>query len=104
MAPYSYDVYRVPSAGGELARLTQVQGMDDFALSPDGRQLAVLHSSPYTLAQLAVQGVDGGASRELTNTMKPAFTAHAWIQPKIIERAVVAWRRRDLGEVLRPGG
>jgi dipeptidyl aminopeptidase/acylaminoacyl peptidase len=84
VAPYSYDVYRVPSAGGELARLTQVQGMDDFALSPDGRQLAVLHSAPYTLAQLAVQSVDGGASRELTNTMKPAFTAHAWIQPKIV--------------------
>ncbi|PXV57019.1 Dipeptidyl aminopeptidase/acylaminoacyl peptidase [Dyella jiangningensis] len=84
VAPYSYDVYRVPSAGGELARLTQYQGMDDFALSPDGRQLAVLHSSPYTLAQLAVQGVDGGTPRELTNTMKPAFTAHAWIQPKIV--------------------
>ena len=84
VAPYSYDVYRVPSAGGELTRLTQFQGMDDFALSPDGRQLAVLHSSPYTLAQLAVQGVDGGNSRDLTNTMKPGFTAHQWIQPKII--------------------
>ncbi|ULU26201.1 S9 family peptidase [Dyella terrae] len=84
VAPYSYDVYRVPSAGGELTRLTQYQGMDDFALSPDGRQLAVLHSSPYTLAQLAVQSADGGSPRELTNTTKPAFTAHAWIQPKII--------------------
>jgi len=84
VAPYSYDVYRVPSAGGDLTRLTQYQGMDDFALSPDGRQLAVLHSSPYTLAQLAVQSADGGTPRELTNTMKPAFTARQWIQPKIV--------------------
>jgi dipeptidyl aminopeptidase/acylaminoacyl peptidase len=84
VAPYSYDVYRLPSAGGELTRLTQYQGMDDFVLSPDGRQLAVLHSAPYTLAQLAVQSVDGGTPRELTNTMKPEFTAHSWIQPKIV--------------------
>ncbi|MHA6205753.1 S9 family peptidase [Dyella soli] len=84
VAPYSYDVYRVPTAGGELARLTQYQGTDDFALSPDGHQLALLHSAPYMLAQLAVQDAAGGAPRELTNTMKPEFTAHAWIQPQIV--------------------
>ncbi|WP_201316619.1 prolyl oligopeptidase family serine peptidase, partial [Dyella sp. EPa41] len=84
VAPYSYDVYRVPSAGGELSRVTQYQGMDDFALSPDGRQLAVLHSSPYVLAQLAVQDAAGGTPRELTNTMKPEFTAHQWLQPQIV--------------------
>ncbi|WP_049621367.1 S9 family peptidase [Frateuria defendens] len=83
--PYSYDVYRVPSEGGELSRLTRYQGMDDFVLSPDGQQFAVLHSSPYVLAQLAVQGAAGGAPRELTNTMKGAFTAQAWIAPKIVE-------------------
>ncbi|WP_243040500.1 S9 family peptidase [Dyella sedimenti] len=84
VAPYSYDVYRLPSAGGELTRLTQYQGMDEFELSPDGRQLAVLHSSPYVLAQLAVQDAGGGTPRELTNTMKPAYTAHAWIAPQIV--------------------
>ena len=84
-APYSYDVYRVPSSGGELARVTQYQGMDEFALSPDGSRLAVLHSAPYTLAQLAVQPSAGGTPRELTDTMKSAFTAHEWIAPKITE-------------------
>lgn len=85
VAPYSYDVYRVPSAGGELARVTNYQGMDEFALSPDDTQLAVVHSSPYVLPQLAVQDAAGGTPRELTDTMKPAFTAHAWIAPKIVE-------------------
>ncbi len=85
VAPYSYDVYRVSAGGGELTRLTQYQGMDGFALSPDDKQLAVLHSSPYVLPQLAVQPAGGGAPRELTNTMKQAFSAHAWIAPKIVE-------------------
>lgn len=84
VAPYSYDVYRVATQGGESSRVTQYQGMDDFALSPNDQQLAVLHSSPYMLPQLAVQDAAGGAPRELTNTMKPAFTARSWIAPQIV--------------------
>ena len=85
VAPYSYDVYRVGTRGGALTRLTQYGGMDQFVLSPDDRQLAVLHSSAYVQPQLAVQDAAGGAPRELSNTMKPAFTAHAWIAPKIVQ-------------------
>ncbi|WEN15623.1 prolyl oligopeptidase family serine peptidase [Rhodanobacter sp. AS-Z3] len=85
VAPYSYDVYRVAASGGKLERVTSYQGMDDFALSPDGSQLAVLHSSPYVLAQLAVLPATGGTPLELTHTMKPAFTAHDWIAPKVVE-------------------
>ncbi|WP_266168717.1 S9 family peptidase [Dyella subtropica] len=84
VAPYSYDVYRLPTNGGELSRVTQFQGMDDFVLSPDGKQLGVLHSSPYVLAQLAVQDAGGGTPRELTQTMKSAFSSRAWIAPQIV--------------------
>ncbi|MDO1529480.1 prolyl oligopeptidase family serine peptidase [Fulvimonas sp. R45] len=83
-APYSYDVYRVPSSGGALSRVTQYEGVDGFALSPDGAQLAVLHSAPYLFSQLAAQPAAGGAPRELTDTMKPAFTARHWIQPRFV--------------------
>jgi dipeptidyl aminopeptidase/acylaminoacyl peptidase len=85
VAPYSYDVYRLPTGGGALTRVTAFQGMDGFELSPDGAQLAVLHSSPYVFAQLAVQSSAGGEAHELTSTMKSAYTAHAWIAPKIVE-------------------
>src|SRR6185503_14753769 len=85
VAPYSYDVYRLPVGGGTLNRITHYQGMDDFRLSPDGTRLAVLHSSPYMFSQLAVQPSAGGTPRELTSTMKPAFTARDWIAPKIVE-------------------
>jgi len=85
VAPYSYDVYRVKSSGGGLERVTQYQGMEQFALSPDGSRLAVLHSSSYVLPQLAVQPAAGGTPRELTSTMKSAFTARDWIAPKIVQ-------------------
>lgn len=85
VAPYSYDVYRVPSGGGELQRVTQFQSIDGFDLSPDGTRLAVLHSGAYVLPQLAVVNAAGDAPRELTHTMKSGFTAHHWIAPRIVK-------------------
>ena len=87
VGPYSYDIYSVPAKGGELKRITQFAGLDDFSLSPDGRSLAVLHSSPYVPSQLATVGVDGSAVRELTDTRKPAYKAREWVAPKIVEVA-----------------
>ena len=84
-APYSYDVYRVAVGGGKLERVTSFKGTQQFALSPDGRQLAVLHSSAYVPAQLAVVAVDGGAVRELTDTRTPEYKAKQWVEPAIIE-------------------
>ncbi len=84
-APYAYDIYRVPADGGDLQRVTQLQAIDDYALSPDGSRLAVLHSSAYVLPQLAVVDADGGNARELTDTLKPAYKAMQWIQPEIVE-------------------
>jgi len=83
-APYAYDVYRVAAAGGELERVTSLKGMQEFALSPDGRQLAVLHSSAYVPAQLAVVGIGGGAPRDLTDTRTPEYKAMAWQDPAIV--------------------
>jgi len=84
-APYSYDVYRVAVAGGKLERITSFKGTQQFALSPDGRQLAVVHSSAYVPAQLAVVNVDGGAVRELTDTRTPEYKARQWVEPAIVE-------------------
>jgi dipeptidyl aminopeptidase/acylaminoacyl peptidase len=85
VAPYSYDVYRLLASGGVLTRITQYQAMDDFKLSPDGSQLAVLHSGPYTVDQLAVQPSAGGSARELTHTVPAAYAARHWITPKIVQ-------------------
>ena len=54
-APYSYDVYRVSSRGGEMQRVSHLQGAERFSLSPSGRQLLIEHSSSYIRSQLALQ-------------------------------------------------
>jgi dipeptidyl aminopeptidase/acylaminoacyl peptidase len=84
-APYSYDIYRIPVAGGLLSKVTNLESVNEFALSPDDKQLLVLHSGFYMLPQLAVQNAGGGSYKELSQTMKPDFLAHAWITPQIVE-------------------
>ena len=85
-APYAYDVYRVAVGGGKLERITALQGMDDFTLSPDGRQIVVLHSSPYVPTQVAVVGADGGATpRELTDTRTAEYKAFTWPKLDIVQ-------------------
>lgn len=84
-APTSYDIYRVPAGGGSMEQVTHFKGMDDFALSGDGKHLAVLHSSSYVPSQLAVVDAGGGAPRELTDTRKPGYKAMQWVEPKIVQ-------------------
>jgi dipeptidyl aminopeptidase/acylaminoacyl peptidase len=85
-APFAYDVYRVPSAGGKFERVTQLGGVEDFALSADGRRLLVTHSTSYVPAQIAVAAADGsGAARELTDTRTPGYKQISWITPEIVK-------------------
>lgn len=83
-APYSYDAYRVPTAGGASTRLTTFKGLEHFQLSPDGRNLLVAHSSSYVPQQISVVPADGGTARALTDTRSAAFKAMSWQEPKIV--------------------
>ncbi len=85
-ALYSYDVYRVPSGGGKLQRVTQLQGLENFALDQRGKDLLVTHSSPYVRPQLAVLKADGSdAARELTDTRTADYKAISWNEPEIVK-------------------
>ena len=85
-APYSYDVYRVPSAGGTLARLTQFQGVEGVELDRSGKQLLLTHSTPYMRTQIAVANADGtGTPHELTDTRTADYKAMTWIEPEIVK-------------------
>ncbi|HEY1314731.1 MAG TPA: prolyl oligopeptidase family serine peptidase [Steroidobacteraceae bacterium] len=86
VAPYSYDVYRVASGGGELQRITHLQGLEKFTLDASGKRLLLTHSSPYIPAQLAIQNADGsGVASELTDTRPAAYKSLSWIEPQIIK-------------------
>jgi dipeptidyl aminopeptidase/acylaminoacyl peptidase len=84
-APYSYDVYRVAIGGGAAERITSVKGMQEFGLSPDGRQIGILRSGPYLPPQLAIVSADGGAARDLTDTRTAEYKAIAWPELRIVE-------------------
>lgn len=84
-APYSYDVYRVPSGGGELQRVTQLQGLEKFALDGSGKRLLVTHSTPYVRAQIAVLDANGsGVAHEFTDTRSAEYKSISWNEPEII--------------------
>jgi dipeptidyl aminopeptidase/acylaminoacyl peptidase len=85
-APYSYDVYRVPSGGGKLQRVTQLEGIEKFALDRSGKQLLVAHSSSYVRTQIAVLKSDGSVgARELTDTRTADYRSISWDQPEIVQ-------------------
>ena len=85
-APYSYDVYRVPSGGGNLRRITRLQGVERFALDESGKRLLVTHSSPYVPARIAVLKADGsGAPRDLTDTRTALYESLSWNEPQIVK-------------------
>lgn len=83
-APYSYDIYRVASGGGEAVRLTTMKGVESFKLSPDGGRVLVAHSGSYVPQQISVLPAAGGSARQLTDTRTEAFKSIAWQQPRIV--------------------
>jgi dipeptidyl aminopeptidase/acylaminoacyl peptidase len=85
-APYSYDVYRVPSSGGTLARLTRLEGVESAELDRGGKRLLLTHSTPYMRTQIAVVKADGtGTPHELTDTRTAEYKAMTWIAPEIVK-------------------
>jgi dipeptidyl aminopeptidase/acylaminoacyl peptidase len=86
VAPYSYDVYRVPSSGGALQRLTKLEGVEKAEVDRSGKQLLLTYSTPYMRSQIAVAKADGsGAPRELTDTRTADYKAMSWIKPEIVK-------------------
>ncbi|MDP9091235.1 MAG: prolyl oligopeptidase family serine peptidase [Pseudomonadota bacterium] len=85
-APYSYDVYRVPSSGGPLRRLTRLEGIEKAQLDRSGKQLLLSYSTSYMRTQIAVVKADGsGTPRELTDTRTADYKSLSWIQPEIVK-------------------
>ena len=101
-APYAFDVYRVPAAGGTLQRVTHLEGVEGFSLQHRGDQLLVSHSSSYVPQQIAVAKSDGsGPSRELTDTRTAEYKALTWIKPEIVEVPSTHFNGTILAKVYR---
>ena len=85
-APFAYDVYRVPVAGGDLQRVTHYEGVEQFELSHEGSRLLVAHSGSYLPPQLAIVNADGSSTpHELTDTRTASYKAMQWLAPEIVQ-------------------
>ncbi|WP_064746557.1 S9 family peptidase [Lysobacter antibioticus] len=83
--PGDYEVCAVDRNGGAVREVTALDGVENFALSPDGRKLLVRYSDSYLPPQLAVVGSDGEGLTKLTDTRKDAFKARDWIRPEYVQ-------------------
>jgi dipeptidyl aminopeptidase/acylaminoacyl peptidase len=84
--PGNYRVYRVALAGGELERVSDLDGVSSFTLSPDGEQLLISRSWIDRHADLYLGASDGsGELRQLTDTVSQRYADIDWTLPEIVE-------------------
>ncbi|RUO36414.1 prolyl oligopeptidase family serine peptidase [Aliidiomarina sanyensis] len=83
--PGIFEIYRVPVAGGDVERLTYLEGITQYRLSPDESQLLLTHSSALLPPELYVQDNRANASvTRLTETVSDEFLALPWPEPELI--------------------
>lgn len=83
--PGEYEIYRVPVAGGETEQLTELSGLNFFELSPDGKQLLIVHSEHTQHPDLWLQATEPGAPAvRLTDTMSDEYKAIDWVVPEVL--------------------
>lgn len=82
--PGDYEVCAVGAQGGNVREVTQLDGVERFALSPDQKQLLVHWSASYTPVQIATVPAAGGKADKLTDTRSPEFKAREWIEPQYV--------------------
>lgn len=83
--PGIFEIYRVPVAGGQVERLTHLEGITSYVLSPDESRLLLTHSSALQPPELYVQTTEPGATvTRLTETVTDKFLAMPWPAPEIV--------------------
>lgn len=88
--PAVWEVYRLPTSaspalGAEPERLTRLEGLVEYELSPQGDRLLLSHSTTLRPPELFVQGAaPGAAATRLTETVTPEFAGIDWVEPEIV--------------------
>jgi len=106
--PGDYEVCAKDLAGGAVREISALDGVADFALSPDGSQLLLRYSGSYLPMQAAVVPVSGGAAIKLTDTRTADYKARQWIEPQYVQvpsthGAGVIWAKLYRPATLDPG-
>jgi dipeptidyl aminopeptidase/acylaminoacyl peptidase len=83
--PGDYELCRLDLVGGSVVELTDIDGVEDFVLSPDASQVLLRWSAHHTPPQLAVMPAGGGELRRLTDTRSEAYRAQDWLAPQFVQ-------------------
>jgi len=82
--PGIYEIYKV-DVNKQLTALTDLGGMNNYALSPDESKLLIEHSSLTMPPELYVQNLaDKGEAVQITHTVSDKFKAMPWTAPNIV--------------------
>ncbi len=77
--------YALAVATGKKIQLTSAEGRQDVTVSPDGRTLAVRHSTANHPPELYFQrNAPGAAMRRVTESTTPEWRSYPWIKPEIV--------------------
>ena len=77
--------YTVPAKGGAMVKVTDPVGRQDAAVSPDGRWLAMSHSTADHPPELYLQENRAGRPmRKITESPTDEWRRGSWIKPEIV--------------------
>jgi dipeptidyl aminopeptidase/acylaminoacyl peptidase len=94
--PGTWNLYRVPTAGGKIQQITHLDGLNGtqpalhgdsrFVLSPNSSKILFYHSTSIRPPELYAQAAEPGAQpTRLTHTITSDFASIHWIAPKIVK-------------------
>ena len=82
--PSQFDVFRVDRAG-KSEQITDLGGNTGYDLSPDGQEIAFLHSTIDQPPEIYLQKAAPGATpKRLTHSTTPEFESIEWTVPSIV--------------------
>ncbi len=100
--PSRYDVYSVDRAG-KLEQVSDLGGDTTFDLSPDGKELVLLHSKIEQPPEVFLQSSRAGSkARQLTQFASDDFLSTDWTVPEIVAVPSTHHSRTIPSKVYRP--
>ena len=83
--PGIYEIWRLDTESGKSEQLTNLGGLNDVSVSPDGATLLITHSEFNRHPELFVQdNTPGATARQISDTMSDEYKAIDWQRPAFV--------------------
>jgi dipeptidyl aminopeptidase/acylaminoacyl peptidase len=84
-SPHELHFYTLPAGGGELEKVTSMEGGNQVTMSPDEQYLAILYSYSNKPWELYIMKNESGAeATQITNSTTSDFNNYPWKDPQIV--------------------